>query len=111
MPPNDPVDESPTGQGSNDEFPEWYQEEHRKLDARVVVKFHTPDGSLTWVAKKLDGDDVLFELVVGLEIELWNFSDDETQYLRSAMGAPVECHTYFEFKSLRDFMDIPESES
>ncbi|MFC1996636.1 DUF2958 domain-containing protein [Chloroflexota bacterium] len=105
-----PLDDSIPDQDSSDEFPEWYPKENHKLDARAVVKFFTSDGSFDWVARELEGENMLFELVECVEIELWGFSDGEIQYLRSAMCAPIEHKTYFEFRSLRDLMNMFDSE-
>ena len=35
----------------------------------VQAKFFTPDSSWTWFATEFDGDDTLFGLVVGFEVE------------------------------------------
>jgi len=105
------LDESPVGNDSSDESPEWYSEENPKLNARAVLKFFTPDGSLSWVASDFDGEDILFGRVVGVEIELWSISDGELQYLHCSTGTPIERKTYFEFRSLRDLMDMFDRES
>ena len=104
------LDESLVSQNSSDEFPEWYSEENHKLDARAVLKFLTPDGSLSWVACDFDGEDILFGRVVGVEIELWSMSEGELQYLHCSSGTLIESKTYFEFKSLRDLMDLFDRE-
>jgi len=98
-------DENLSEPASDDEFPAWYQEENQSLQARVVVKFIMPDGSQSWVAAEFEGDNLLFIDVIGVEIELWCFSDDELQYLRSDMGVPIERKTFFEFKSVDDLID------
>jgi hypothetical protein len=100
-----PTDENPSDKVSTDEFPEWYQEEPQDLKARAVVKFITADGSQSWEAVQFKGDDILFGQVIGIEIELWSFSDDEMQYLRSTQVVPIECQTYYEFKSVPDILD------
>ena len=54
------------------------------------VKFFTPDSSWTWYAAEFDGDDTLYGLVDGLEVEFGTFSLKELQAVRGPLGLPIE---------------------
>jgi len=65
----------PTGENllddeSREKLPPLYSGEEQGLDALAQVKFFTPDAQWSWFASEFDGEDILFGLVVGLEIEL-----------------------------------------
>jgi hypothetical protein len=103
-------DRSPTGdnlldQESRDKLPELYSGEEQGLDALAQVKFFTPDSSWSWFASEFNGDDILFGLVVGLEIEFGYFSISELQSVRGPLGLPIERDLHFEPKSLRELRD------
>ena len=56
----------------------------------VPVKFFTPDSSWTWYPVEFDGEDLLFGLVVGFEIEAGHFSLAELEDTRGPWGLPIE---------------------
>ena len=95
----------PTGENllddeSRDKLPPLYSGEEKGLDAMATVKFFTPDSSWTWYASEFDGEDILFGLVVGLEIELGYFSLKELQEVKGPMGLPIERDLHYKPKSL-----------
>ena len=59
-------------------------------DSVARVKFFTPDSSWTWYAAEFDGDDTLYGLVDGLEVEFGTFSLKELQAVRGPLGLPIE---------------------
>ena len=104
------VERPPTGdnlldQESRDRLPELYTGEEQGLDALAQVKFFTPDSNWTWYSSEFDGTDILFGLVVGMEIEFGYFSLSELQSVRGPLGLPIERDLYFEPKSLRELRD------
>ena len=105
----------PTGdnlldQESRDKLPELYSGEEQGLDALAQVKFFTPDSSWSWYSSEFDQDDILFGLVVGLEIEVGYFSLSELQSVRGPLGLPIERDLHFEPKSLRELRDYHRKE-
>ena len=100
----------PTGdnlldQASREKLPPLYSGEEQGLDALAQVKFFTPDAQWSWFASEYDGNDILFGLVVGLEIELGYFSLSELQSVRGPLGLPIERDLHFEPQSLRELRD------
>jgi len=61
-------------QKSREKLLPLYGGEEMDLNAKAQVKFFTPDSSWTWYATEFDGEDLLFGLVVGHEIELGYFT-------------------------------------
>jgi hypothetical protein len=61
----------------------------------VETKFFTPDSSWTWFATEFDGQDTMFGLVVGFEIELGYFSLSELESARGPLGLPIERDLWF----------------
>jgi len=59
-------------------------------DSVARVKFFTPDSSWTWYASEFDGDDILYGLVDGFEVEFGTFSLKELQAVRGPLGLPIE---------------------
>ena len=56
----------------------------------VRCKFFTPDASWTWYVIEFDGEDEMFGLVVGFEVEMGYFSLSELQDARGPLGLPIE---------------------
>jgi len=71
-------------------LPPLYSQESLGGDATAYVKYFTPDSNWTWFATEFDGDDTLFGLVDGLEMELGTFSLSELQSARGPMGLAIE---------------------
>ena len=92
-------------QSAGDDFPAWYSEEPLVLNARMILKFLTPEGSWRWTASEFEGETGFFTDLIGLEIELWCLAEDEVQYLKSKTGKPDECETFLVFQSVKDLMD------
>ena len=90
---------------SREKLPELYSGEEQGLDTLAKVKFFTPDSSWTWYASEYDGKDILFGLVIGLEIELGYFSLSELQSVRGPLGLPIERDLHFEPQSLGSLRD------
>ena len=61
----------------------------------VQAKFFTPDSSWSWYATEFDGDDTLFGLVIGFEIEMGYFSLSEMESVRGPWGLPIERDLWF----------------
>lgn len=85
-------------------LPDLYSGEEYGLEAKALVKFFTPDSNWSWFASEFDDDDILFGLVVGLEIELGYWSLAELEAVRGPMGLPIERDLYFEPATLKDLM-------
>lgn len=105
-----PEMESPTGKKlldpeSREKLPPLYSGEEQGLDALAKVKFFTPDAQWSWFASEFDGHDILFGLVVGLEVELGYFILSELQSVKGPLGLPIERDLHFEPKSLRELRD------
>ena len=77
-------------------------------NAKVIVKFFTPDAGWTWYATEFDGDDTFFGLVVGMETELGSFSLRELQEVRGAFGLPIERDLHFTPKPLKELRECPQ---
>jgi len=71
------------------ELPPLYAGEHNP-DPLIVCKYFTPDAQWTWYATEFDGEDTLFGLVDGFDIELGYFSLSELQEVRGHLGLPIE---------------------
>ena len=80
-------------------FPEWTSTDGEGSgkgdDARIVVKFFTPDSSWTWYACEFDGEDTFFGLVRGHETELGYFSLNELESVTGPMGLKIERDRHF----------------
>lgn len=87
-----------------EQLPKLYENEEYGMDAKALVKFFTPDSSWTWYASEFDGEDILFGLVSGFEVELGYFSLKELESVRGPMGLPIERDLYFQPKSLQELM-------
>ena len=88
------------------QLPKLYENEEYGLEAKALVKFFTPDSNWTWYASEFDGEDVLFGLVSGFEVELGYFSLSELESVRGPMGLPIERDLYFDPKTLKELMDF-----
>jgi hypothetical protein len=82
-----------------EDLPKLYANEGNH-DAKVIVKFFTPDSNWTWYATEFDGADTFFGLVDGFEQELGYFSLKELEDIRGPLGLLVERDRYFEPKPL-----------
>ena len=71
-------------------FPPWRSTDGQGDEAKIIVKFFTPDSNWTWYATEFDGDDTFFGLVSGHEVELGYFSLKEIEGLRGPLGMPIE---------------------
>ena len=76
----------------------------RPLDFPAVVKLFTPDSSWTWYAAAFDGEDILWGLVDGIEVELGPFRLSELRSVRGQLGLPVERDRYFTPRPLRELL-------
>jgi hypothetical protein len=84
-----------------EELPPLYANEG-KSDAKVIVKFFTPDSNWTWYATEFDGVDTFFGLVDGFEQELGYFSLEELEGIHGPLGLLVERDMHFEPKPLSE---------
>ena len=80
-------------------------QESKALEAIAPVKFFTPDANWTWYATEFDGDDYLFGLVSGYEVEFGYFSLSELEAVRGGLNLPIERDIYYEPKTLREIED------
>ena len=73
-----------------------------------TIKFFTPDSQWSWYPTEFDGNDILFGLVSGLEVELGYFSLSELESVRGELGLPIERDLYYEphtMDELREYHD------
>jgi len=64
-----PIGENLLDDESREKLPPLYSGEEQGLDALAHVEFFTPTNNWTWYASEFDGEDILFGLVSGLELE------------------------------------------
>ena len=107
---NPPTGDNLLDDESKAKLPELYSGEEKGLDALAQVKFFTPDSNWTWWASEFDGEDIMFGLVSGFELELGYFSLKELQEVRGPMGLPIERDLHFEPKSLRELLEMHKRE-
>lgn len=95
---------------SRQSLPALYSQEDKGLDAVARVKFFSPYSNWVWYATEFDGQDLLFGLVAGFEIELGSFSLSELEALTdSETGVPlVERDRHYQPKTLRELKDLHE---
>jgi len=108
---DEPEIDPPTGENLLDEescekLPPLYSNEEQGLDAIAQVKFFTPDAGWTWYASEFDGEDILFGLVDGLELELGYFSLKELKEVKGPKGLPIERDLHYEPKTLKELMEL-----
>lgn len=75
-------------------LPGLYSTEHDD-DPMVRTKLFTPWSNWTWYVTEFDGDDVLFGLVDGHEVELGYFAVSDLEALEGPGGVRVECDQHF----------------
>jgi hypothetical protein len=95
---------------SKDRLPELYSQEKKGMDALALVKFFTPDSSWTWYVSEFDGEDLLYGLVIGLEVEFGFTSLKELKSIRGPLGLKIERDIFFEPKPLRRLLDKHKQE-
>jgi hypothetical protein len=100
-----PTGENLLDEESREKLPALYSNEEEGLDAVAQVKFFTPDAGWTWYASEFDGDDILFGLVDGLELELGYFSLEELKSVKGPMGLPIERDMHYKPKTLKELME------
>ena len=83
-------------------LPPLYSQENKGMEAIAPVKFFVPAGSWTWYATEFDGDDLLFGLVSGFEVELGYFSLRELDSVRDQLGLPIERDLYYSPTTLKE---------
>jgi hypothetical protein len=86
-------------------LPPIRSQESKGLDAIAPVKFFTPDSNWTWYATEFDGEDIMFGLVSGFEVEFGIFSLSELDEVRGGLNQPIERDLYYEPKTLRELED------
>lgn len=90
-------------------LPPLYANEERGMQAIAPVKFFTPDLWWTWYPTEFDGEDIMFGLVSGLDVELGYFSVSELESVRGSLGLPVERALYYEPKTLAELKRLHTS--
>ena len=93
-------------EASREKLPPLYSGEEKGLEALAQVKFFTPDSNWTWYASEFDGEDILFGLVSGMEVELGYFSLKELEEVRGPLGLPIERDLGFKPKTLKELQEI-----
>ena len=93
-------------QPTREKLPQLYSGEELGLEAQAQVKFFTPDSDWTWYASEFDGEDILFGLVIGHEIELGYFSLAELQQVAGPLGLPIERDLGFKPKTLKELLEM-----
>lgn len=71
-------------------------------DAIVRVKFFDPCGSWTWYVTEFDGEDTMFGLVDGFELELGYISLGELQSIKGPLGIGIERDMHWKPRTLRE---------
>ena len=72
-------------------IPKLYRTDNKPHDEIIVwLKFFTPDSSYTWYLWEFDGDDTMFGLTIGHEMELGYVSLSEIRETTGPMGLHVE---------------------
>jgi len=94
-----------------EQLPKLYENEEYGLEAKALVKFFTPDAQWTWYASEFDGEDILFGLVSGFEVELGYFSLSELESVRGPMGLPIERDFHFAPETLQKLMEKHRNEN
>ena len=69
------------------------------------VKFFYPDFDWTWYGIAFDGEDTIFGLVDGFEVEFGNFSLRELLETRGKLGCAIERDRYFEPQPVKPIYD------
>lgn len=69
-------------QESRERLPELYANEELGLEAKGQVKFFTPWTDWACYSSEFDEDDIMFGLVIGLDVELGYFSMSELEEIR-----------------------------
>ncbi len=78
-------------------IPALYTQEGNGDDARVYVKFFTPDSNWTWYATEFDPETgTFFGLVDGFEKELGYFTLAELETAKGPMGLDIERDMYWD---------------
>ena len=78
-------------------IPALYTQEGKGDDARVYVKFFTPDSNWTWYATEFDPETgTFFGLVDGFEKELGYFTLAELETAKGPMGLDIERDMYWD---------------
>jgi hypothetical protein len=105
-----PTGENLLDRASREKLPPLYSGEEMGLDVIAPVKFFTPDSSWSWFISEYDGDDLMFGLVIGHEIELGYVSLAELKSIKGPMGLPIERDLYYVPKTLRELKEKHEKE-
>lgn len=84
----------------NDELrsklPPYRSIEQFNMETQAVVKYFTPDVGWTWYAAAFDGEDTLYGLVAGYEVEFGPFTLSELSSMRGGLNLPVERDLHFQ---------------
>lgn len=78
------------------------------LEAIALVKFFAPDSHWIWYVVEFDGDDMLFGLMAGFEIELGYFSLTDLEDVPDPSRPPIERDLYYEPKTLAELKRLHE---
>lgn len=68
--------------------------------AIAQVKYFTPDAQWSWYASGFDGEDILYGLVIGYEMEMGPFWLSELKEIRGPFKLPIERDLHFEPQTL-----------
>ena len=94
-----------------EQLPNLYENEDYGLEAKALVKFFTPDSNWTWYASEFDGEDILFGLVSGFEVELGYFSLSELEGVRGPMRLPIERDLHYQPETLGNLLAKHKNEN
>jgi hypothetical protein len=92
------------------QLPDLYSGDEYGLEAKSQVKFFTPDSNWSWFVSEFDGEDILFGLVSGFEVELGYFSLRELENVKGPLGVPIERDLYFVPRTLQELMEKHHNE-
>ena len=79
-------------------------------EIQIIAKYFTPDSNWTWWAWEFDGEDLLFGLVQGFEVEFGYFSLSELEHAVGPWGLSIERDLYYEDKTLADVLQELQSQ-
>lgn len=86
-------------------LPPIRSQEPKGLEAIAPVKYFTPDANWTWYVTEFDGDDYMFGLVSGYEVEIGYISLSELEEVRGGLNLPIERDLHYHPTTLKEIQD------
>jgi hypothetical protein len=90
-------------------LPELYSNEENETEPTAHVKYFHPLSGWTWYGSEFDGEDILYGLVIGHEIEYGYFSLSELENIgKDGKTLPIERDLHHQPKTLKELKEIHE---